>query len=118
MKKRRVQGLVGPTPRLSSLRRLETVMGVARAGSRLTDTPQTPPPPISKQSLAAATGDRRGVGGLAIRPQLGGSEGRGTAGLTTPPVPAVGGYEGRGYMWPHPQMVFLPVCSPWSQPGR
>lgn len=42
MKKGKALGLFGPTPRISSLRRLETVMGVARAGSRLIDTSQPP----------------------------------------------------------------------------
>lgn len=55
MKKGRALRLVGSTPRLSSLRRLETVMGVARVRARLIGTPQ-PPPLILKRSLAAATG--------------------------------------------------------------
>lgn len=70
-------------------------MGVARAGWRLIDTPQ---PPTSDLQAEFVGSNRHGMGGLAILPQLGGSEGRGTAGLTTPPVPrraAVGGYKGR-----------------------
>lgn len=69
-------------------------MGVARARSRLIAPPK-PPPLLSERWL-----ERGGVGGLAAL-QLGGSEGRGTAGLTTPPSPrcsAVGGCEGRGQM--------------------
>lgn len=66
-------------------------MGVARARSRLI-APPNPPPPLSEWWL-----ERGGVGGLGVL-QLGGSEGRGAAGLTTPPSPrcsAVGGCEGR-----------------------
>lgn len=75
-------------------------MGVARARSRL----NAPPNPLFERWL-----ERGGVRGLAL-PQLGGKEGRGAAGLTTPPSPrcsAVGDCEGRGQMWPHPQLVFL-----------
>lgn len=96
MEKGRALGLVSSTPRLSSLRRLETVMGVARAGSRLMALPN---PPTSDLEAEFGLSNKPGVGDWAILPQLGGSEGRGTAGLATPPVPrraAVGGYGGRG----------------------
>lgn len=73
-----------------------------------------PNAPTSDLEAELGLSNKPGVADLAILPRLGGSEGRGTAGLATSPVPrraAVGGY-GAGDKCGHTHNWFFLAFAP------